>query len=159
MAELAGAFIQQYAVPALSVAIGYGGTMVYQDAFGVADRENRVAVTPENLFRIASVTKTLTSVAIFSLIEAGRIKLSDKVFGQGAITGLDYGKPPFNPGVEDITIEHLLTHTAGGWPNNDGRDPMFHNPQMSQAELIAFTLRTRPLDHPPGENSAYSNFG
>ena len=159
MADLARAFMAQYAVPALSVAIGYGGTMVYQDAFGLADRDNRVAVTPENLFRIASVTKTLTSVTIFSLVEAGRIKLADKVFGQGAITGLDYGKPPFNPGIEDITIEHLLTHTAGGWPNNDGHDPMFHDPQLSQHELIAFTLRTRPLDHPPGENYAYSNFG
>ncbi len=160
MAELARAFMQKYDVPALSIAIGsMAATIVYQEAFGDADRENRVAATPENLFRIASVTKTLTSVAIFSLVEAGRIKLSDKVFGQGAITGLDYGKPPFNPGIEDITIEHLLTHTAGGWPNNDGHDPMFHNPQMSQHELIAFTLRTRPLDHPPGENYAYSNFG
>jgi CubicO group peptidase (beta-lactamase class C family) len=159
MAALAGAFMQKYDVPALSIAIGYGGAIVYQEAFGVADRDNRVAATPENLFRIASVTKTLTSVTIFSLVEAGRIKLADKVFGQGAITGLDYGKPPFNAGVEDITIEHLLTHTAGGWPNNDGHDPMFHNPQMSQHELIAFTLRTRPLDHPPGENYAYSNFG
>jgi CubicO group peptidase (beta-lactamase class C family) len=159
MAALAGAFMQKYDVPALSVAIGSGGAMVYQEAFGVADRENRVAATPENLFRIASVTKTLTSVTIFSLIEAGHIKLADKVFGQGAITGLDYGKPPFHPGIEDITIEHLLTHTSGGWPNNDGHDPMFHNPEMSQHELIAFTLRTRPLDHPPGENYAYSNFG
>jgi CubicO group peptidase (beta-lactamase class C family) len=159
MAGLAGAFMRKYAVPALSIAVGYGGTIVYRDAFGVADRENRVAATTENLFRIASVTKTLTSVAIFSLVEAGRIKLSDTVFGQGAITGLDYGKPPFNAGVEDIAIEHLLTHTAGGWPNNDGHDPMFSNPQMSQHELIAFTLRTRPLDHPPGQNYAYSNFG
>jgi CubicO group peptidase (beta-lactamase class C family) len=159
MAELARAFMQKYAVPALSIAIGYGGTIVYQDAFGDADRENGVAVTPENLFRIASVSKTLTSVAIFSLVEAGRIKLSDRAFGQGAITGSDYGTPPFNPGIEDITIEHLLTHTAGGWPNNDGRDPMFRDPQMSQHELIAFTLRTRPLDHPPGQNYAYSNFG
>ena len=159
MAELARAFMQKYDVPALSIAIGSGGTIVYQEAFGDADRENRVPATPENLFRIASVTKTLTSVAIFSLVEVGRIRLSDKVFGQGAITGLDYGKPPFNPGIEDITIEDLLTHTAGGWPNNDGHDPMFHNPQMSQHELIAFTLRTRPLDHPPRENYAYSNFG
>jgi CubicO group peptidase (beta-lactamase class C family) len=159
MAELGRAFMQKYDVPALSIAIGSGGTIVYQEAFGDADRENRVAATLENLFRIASVTKTLTSVAIFSLVEAGRIRLSDKVFGRGAITGLDYGKPPFNPGIEDITIEDLLTHTAGGWPNNDGHDPMFHNPQMSQHELIAFTLRTRPLDHPPGENYAYSNFG
>jgi CubicO group peptidase (beta-lactamase class C family) len=159
MADLANAFMQKYAAPALSIAIGYGGTIVYQEAFGFADKETRQTATPDNLFRIASVTKTITSVTIFSLIEAGRISLTDKVFGPGAITGTDYGKPPFHPGIEDITVEHLLTHTAGGWPNNDGHDPMFRNPQMSQAELIASTLRTRPLDHPPGQNYAYSNFG
>ena len=60
MAELARGFMQKYSVPALSVAVGYGGTMVYQDAFGDADRENHAAVTPDNLFRIASVTKTMT---------------------------------------------------------------------------------------------------
>jgi CubicO group peptidase (beta-lactamase class C family) len=158
MADLATAVMEKYAAPALSVAVGHGGAIVYRDAFGFSDRNNRVAATPENLFRIASVTKTLTSVAIFSLVEAGRIALSDKVIGPAAITGTDYGRPPFNPGIEDITVEHLLTHTAGGW-HNDRDDPMFKNPQMSQAELIAWTLRTRPLDHPPGENFAYSNFG
>ena len=159
MADLAKAFMEKYAVPAFSLAVGHGGAIVYQDAFGFADQERHQTVTPDNLFRIASVTKTITSVAIFSLIEAGRIGLTDKVFGPGAITGTDYGKPPFHPGIEDITVEHLLTHTAGGWPNNDGNDPMFKNPQMDHAELIAWTLRTRPLDHPPGETYAYSNFG
>jgi CubicO group peptidase (beta-lactamase class C family) len=159
MADLAKAFMEKYAVPGFSLAVGHGGAIVYQDAFGFADQERHQAVTPDNLFRIASVTKTITSVTIFSLIEAGRIKLTDKVFGPGAITGTDYGKPPFHPGIEDITVEHLLTHTAGGWPNNDGNDPMFKNPQMDHAELIAWTLRTRPLDHPPGETYAYSNFG
>ena len=159
MADLAKAFMQKYDVPALSFAVGHGGTIVHQDAFGFADREKHQAATPDDLFRIASVTKTITSATIFSLIEAGKINLTDKVFGPGAVTGTDYGKPPFHPGIEDITIEHLLTHTAGGWPNNDGNDPMFKNPQMGHAELIASTLRTRPLDHPPGENYAYSNFG
>lgn len=158
MAELARGFMQKYDVPALSVAVGYGGTLIYQDAFGDADRETHTAVTPDNLFRIASVTKTITSVAIFTLIEAGRLALSDEIFGQGAITGNDFGRPPFNPGVEDITLEHLLTHTGGGWSNAHD-DPMFENPQMGQHELIAWTLRTRPLDHPPGQNYAYSNFG
>ena len=54
---------------------------------------------------------------MFSLIEANRISLSDRVFGEGAITGTDFRQPPFNPGVEDITVEHLLTHTCGGWSN------------------------------------------
>ena len=92
----------------------WAARIIYQDAFGLADRENKEAVTPRHLFRIASVTKTITSVAIFSLIESGRIKLTDTVFGPNAVTGTDYGQPPYNPGIDQITIEHLLTHTSGG---------------------------------------------
>jgi CubicO group peptidase (beta-lactamase class C family) len=132
--------------------------MVYQEAFGVADRERKEAATPKHLFRIASVSKPITSAAIFSLIEGGRLGLGDKVFGPNAVLGADYGRPPYHPGVDQITIEHLLTHTGGGW-SNDHNDPMFRNPGMSQHELIAWTLRSRPLDHLPGESYAYSNFG
>jgi CubicO group peptidase (beta-lactamase class C family) len=158
MANLAQAFMQQYDVPALSVAIGHNGAILYKDAFGWADRENDERATPDNLFRIASVTKPITSVTIFSLIEQGQFQLSDRIFGSGALLGTDYGRPPYNPGVDEITLEHLLTHTGGGWAKGRG-DPMFINPEMDHAELIAWTLRNRPLDHPPGENFAYSNFG
>jgi CubicO group peptidase (beta-lactamase class C family) len=157
MEALARSFMSTYAVPALSFAVGYAGTIVHQNAFGLADRESKEAVTPERLFRIASISKPITSVSIFRLIEQKRVRLTDKVFGRGAILGTDYG-PPESPGVDQITLEHLLTHTAGGW-SNEGRDPMFALPQMSQAELIARTIANEPLDHPPGETYAYSNFG
>ena len=158
MSDLARAFMEKYAVPGLSIAVGHGGAIIYQDAFGLADREKKEAVTPRHLFRIASVSKTITSVAIFSLIESGRISLTDTVFGPNAVTGTDYGKPPYHPGVDQITIEHLLTHTGGGWSNR-ANDPMFSNLSMNHAQLISWTLRNRPLDHPPGQNFAYSNFG
>ena len=157
MEALARAFMSTYAVPALSFAVGYAGVIVHQDAFGLADRESKEAVTPQHLFRVASVSKPITSVTLFRLIEQNRARLTDKVFGPGAILATDYGLPE-SAGVDQITLDHLLTHTAGGWPN-DGRDPMFTFPEMSQAELIAWTIANRPLDHPPGENYAYSNFG
>src|SRR5260370_27071881 len=158
MARIAHAFMQKYDVPALSFAVGYAGEIVHRDAFGSADRERDGAVTPMHLFRIASVSKMVTSAAIFGLIEQGRLKLSDKVFGPGAITGTDYGRPPYNPGVGEITLGQLLTHTAGGW-TNDSRDPMFSHPRMDQPELLTCTLSNRPLDNPPGQHYAYSNFG
>jgi CubicO group peptidase (beta-lactamase class C family) len=158
MAGLARAFMQNYDVPALSFAVGYGGAIVHRDAFGLADREANEAVTPAHLFRIASVSKMLTSAAIFGLMEQGRIKLSDRIFGAGSILGTDYAQPPYNPGVDQITLEHLLTHTGGGW-GNDQHDPMFMFPAMSQSQLITWTLKNRPLDHPPGQHYAYSNFG
>src|SRR5258708_8199194 len=158
MARIAHAFMQKYDVPALSFAVGYAGEIVHRDAFGSADRERDEAVTPMHLFRVASVSKMITSAAVFGLIEQGRLKLSDKVFGPGAITGTDYGRPPYNPGVGEITVGQLLTHTAGGW-TNDSRDPMFSHPRMYQPELITWTLSNRPLDNPPGQHYAYSNFG
>jgi CubicO group peptidase (beta-lactamase class C family) len=158
MGKLANAFMQTYDVPALSFAVGYAGTIVHQDAFGLADREANEAVTSMSRFRIASMSKPITSVAIFTLTEQGRIRLSDKVFGPGAITGSDYGQPPYNAGVDQITVEHLLTHTGGGW-SNQKNDPMFSNPALNHAQLITLTLKNRPLDYPPGEHYAYSNFG
>ena len=158
MAALARAFMQNYDVPALSFAVGYAGAIVHQDAFGLADRERNEAVTPMHLFRIASVSKMITSAAIFRLIEQQRIKLGDRIFGPGAVLATEYAQPPYNPGVDQITLEHLLTHTGGGWSNNS-HDPMFMFPAMKQSELITWTLHNRPLDHPPGQHFAYSNFG
>lgn len=158
MARLARGFMVKYDVPALSFAIGYAGTIVHEDAFGLADREHNEAVTPRHLFRIASISKMITSVALFRLIEENRLKLTDRVFGPGALLGTDYGPPPYSPGIDQITLEHLLTHTGGGW-SNDNRDPMFGHPRLDQAELIAWTLANRPLERPPGRQYAYSNFG
>jgi CubicO group peptidase (beta-lactamase class C family) len=128
------------------------------DAFGVADRDKSETLSPLHLFRIASVTKPITSAAIFSLIEQGRLHLGDRVFGPGGVLGSDFGAPPYRPQVDQITIEHLLTHTGGGWSNAHD-DPMFMNPGMNHAQLIEWVLRNRSLDHPPGQSYAYSNFG
>ncbi|MET4272072.1 MULTISPECIES: serine hydrolase domain-containing protein [unclassified Bradyrhizobium] len=158
MARLARSFMDRYGVPALSFAIGYAGTVVHEEAFGVADVERNEAVTPRHLFRIASVSKMITSVALFRLIEEGRLKLTDRVFGPGGLLGTEYGPPPYSAGINQITLEHLLTHTAGGW-SNDNRDPMFTHTRMDHAGLITWTLANRPLDLLPGQRYAYSNFG
>ena len=65
-----------------------------------------------SLFRIASVTKPITSVAIFSLIEQGKLNLGDKVFGPSGVLGTKYGKPPYQQYVTDVTVDHLLTTPA-----------------------------------------------
>ena len=85
----------------------------------MADREHLTQVQQDSLFRIASVTKPITSVTIFSLMEQGKLKLTDKVFGPSGIFGIKYGKPPYKQYVTDITVDDLLTHTCGGWPNDD----------------------------------------
>ena len=156
MAAAAEGFCRDFNVPGLSVAIARAGRLVYAEGFGLADQGN--PVKPSHLFRIASVSKPITSVAVFTLVEQGRLSLSDKVFGANGILQGQYGPRSRRPFVEDITVEHLLTHICGGW-QNDGNDPMFKNPQMSHQQLIAWTLENQPLLNPPGAKYAYSNFG
>lgn len=159
MAEAAREFMHRYEIPGLSLAVAHNGVAVYADAFGLAVREGHgEKLTTGHMFRIAGAGKPITAVAIFTLIEDRRLRLDDKVFGTDGILGEDYGRPPYGPGIEDITIDHLLTHTSGGWAAG-GEDPMFHDPRMNHAELIAWTLRNRPLQNAPGSVFAFSNFG
>ena len=158
MGRIAGAFRRQFSVPATSIAISRNGQFVYDEAVGMADRENLTQAQQQSLFRIASVTKPITSVTIFSLIEQGKLNLTDKVFGPSGILGIKYGKPPYKPYITDITVDHLLTHTAGGWPN-DNTDPMMLNDGWNQTKLITETIAKVPLTNPPGTHWAYSNFG
>ena len=158
MGRIAGQFRQQFSVPASSIAISRNGQFVYDEAVGMGDRQHLTQVQQASLFRIASVTKPITSVTIFSLLEQGKLKLTDKVFGPGAILGVKYGKPPYKQYVADITVDNLLTHTCGGWPN-DANDPMMHNDGWDQTKLITETIANVPLTNAPGTHWAYSNFG
>jgi CubicO group peptidase (beta-lactamase class C family) len=157
MDEIANRFMTEYKVPGLSVAIARHGQFVYRKGFGLADVASGEKVTPDNLFRIASVSKPITSVAIFTLIERGRLKLSDRVFGRDAVLGSDFGSS-YSERVQKITLEQLLTHTCGGW-QNEANDPMFLNLAMNSHALIRWTLQNRPLQNEPGTHYAYSNFG
>lgn len=151
-------FMTAYDVPGVSVAIAKDGRLVYAQGFGFADTARREAVTTTHRFRVASVSKPITSAAIFTLIAQGRLQLSDRVFGRGALLGTRYGTLPYGRDIEKITVQHLLEHTAGGW-TNDGNDPMFARPDLNQAQLISWVLNNRPLDNVPGSTYAYSNFG
>jgi CubicO group peptidase (beta-lactamase class C family) len=85
MAGLAVNFMNAYDVPGLSIAVAVKGKPAYVEAFGVADRETGEALTPQHRFRIASISKPVTSVGIFALIEAGKLRLGDYVFGPNSI--------------------------------------------------------------------------
>jgi CubicO group peptidase (beta-lactamase class C family) len=150
MADVALAFLKDQGVPGLAVAIADCGQVVYEAGFGFADKARAEKVIPTNLFRIASVSKVLTSVAVFTLVEKGHLTLADKVFGTGGVLGTDYGTAPYKPFVEDISIEHLLTHTSG-W-QKDVPDPMFSHPGMNQAQLISWTIDNTPPTTPQGRD-------
>jgi CubicO group peptidase (beta-lactamase class C family) len=159
MQEVASAFMRAYTVPALQIAIAHEGEFVYSEAFGLADRERREEATPAHRFRIASISKPITSAAVFTLIERGDLRLDTRVFGKGGVLAyLDISGSPARDWIEEITVEQLLTHTSGGW-SNEKDDPMFERPELSQIELIRWTLQSHALLQPPGTAYAYSNFG
>jgi CubicO group peptidase (beta-lactamase class C family) len=75
---------------------------------GMADRQHLTQGQQGTLFRIADLSKPITAVTIFSLIEAGKLNLTDKVFGPTAIFGTKYGKPPYKAlgrVIEQVTGE------------------------------------------------------
>jgi CubicO group peptidase (beta-lactamase class C family) len=158
LAHLAADFMDFYESPGLSVAIGSNGAPVYVEAFGFADRENQEALTTDHRFRIASVTKPITPAGVLLLMEAGKLHLRDHVFGPNSILGEEFPTPAGRQDIEAITVDHLLTHTAGGWENTHD-DPMFTNKQMDHRELINWTLGNVALVSEPGTKYAYSNFG
>ncbi|WP_373615895.1 serine hydrolase domain-containing protein [Mucilaginibacter sp. OAE612] len=127
-------------------------------AYGVSNKSKGTKAVISDRYRLASCSKQFTAVAIMKLLEQGKIKLSDKVFGDGAILGKTYGTKAYGLHITDITVDELLHHTSGGW-GNETDDPMFSNPTMTTAQLITWTLDNRPLDHVPGTNYDYSNFG
>ena len=80
-----GQFMQQYRIPGLSIAIAKQGQILLAKGYGYADIDKKVPVNITHQFRIASISKPITAVAIMQLREQGKLKLDDKVFGQGGI--------------------------------------------------------------------------
>lgn len=151
-------FMTTYNVPALSIAITKGEKLVYVKAYGLADKEKSQKADTGDLYRLASLSKQLTSVAIMKLLQQGKISLDATIFGAGGLLGEKYGKLPYGPHITEITVSQLLHHTSGGWGNSNN-DPMFMNASLSTDELITWTLNNMPLSHTPGSYYDYSNFG
>jgi len=156
---LVAAFARDYHVPAVALAVARRGRLVHAEGHGATDPVGGGPVSAHRtLFRIASISKPITSAAVMRLAAEGLLTLDDTVFGPGGhLTGILSG-PPADPRVAGITVRHLLRHACGGWPG-DGRDPMFTHPGLSAAELVDTVVRERRLDHDPGTHFAYSNFG
>lgn len=152
-------FMERHRVPGFSFAIAHDGRLVLAKAYGHADPERSEPLAPRHRFRIASVSKPLTAVAILRLQERHYLRLHDKVFGPTALLGSPRFPAHPQPDPRLITIDHLLTHAAGGWAQDLGFDPMFHNPAWTRADLVEKTLLTQPLQREPGAEFHYSNFG
>jgi len=161
--------MRKHDIPGGAVAVMRDGRLIYARGFGYANVENKTPVQPDALFRIASVSKTLTSAAIMKLVEEGKLKLDDRVAPLIAHLTPAPGAT-VDSRWEQITIRHLLNHT-GGWDRNKpngGFDPIdrpaiaaaaVNAPAPASSETLIRYMKGMPLDFNPGEKFAYSNFG
>jgi len=162
------AFMDKYSVPGLSIAILKNEKLVYAKGYGVANQTSGEPVTTNSIFRVASVSKSITARAALKLVDEGKLNLDHKVFGTGGILGTKYGTHPYTPQLEQITVRQLLNHTAGGdawtsaWdlPNNK-IDPFYQKEWLGYTtdQVISATLDTRPVTQTPGSKFVYSNIG
>src|SRR4051812_34247043 len=129
--------MRKYKFPGGAVAVMRDGRLIYARGFGYADVENKTPMQPDALFRIASVSKPITSAAIMKLVEDGKLALDDRVAPLIAHLTASPGAT-IDPRWEQITIRQLLDH-SGGWDRSKpggGFDPMFQ-PQIAAAAVNA----------------------
>ncbi|KAF1047454.1 MAG: Esterase EstB [Herbaspirillum frisingense] len=160
----------KYPIPGASIAIAYKGEFVYQRGYGLAVTETNTPATPQTRFRIASISKPVTAVAVLKLFEDELPQALDrKVFGPDGLLP-DAAYPDFanprDPRVLKVTLRDLLQHTSG-WGATD-YDPQYDLADIARTmnvpapasarNVIAFMLSQRSLDVPPGTEFHYSNF-
>jgi len=160
--------LTQYDIPGGSIAVVKNGKLVYARGFGYADRDNHVPVQPSDVFRIASVTKTITGMAATKLIQDGTLNLDDTVFGPNGILNDAIYLQINDQRVYDIKVKHLLSHTSG-WYGETGDDPQYDfvdiavalgvAPPASNVNVIEYVLSQGELQFAPGTQYLYSNVG
>jgi D-alanyl-D-alanine carboxypeptidase len=139
-------------IPALAFGLTYQGKVVLAKGYGFADVAKKIPVTPETCFRIASISKIFTTVAIMQLVEGGKIKLDDTVNSH-----LPWFKSTNDPRVEKITIRQLLTHTSG--LTRDGDTLHWVDGNFPDLNHLKQYIHTMKLSYAPNTRWKYSNVG
>jgi CubicO group peptidase (beta-lactamase class C family) len=159
-------------LPGAVVLIARNGKVAYLRAFGFQDREKQIAMSPDSIFRIASMTKPITTVAAMMLAEEGRLDIAAPVFQylpelkdvQVGVEKRDAGSElVLEPQKRPMTVQDLMRHTAGLVYGQFGDGPVHKayraanmtDRGQSLAEMVT-KLSRLPLAHQPGEAWEYS---
>jgi CubicO group peptidase (beta-lactamase class C family) len=133
-------------VPGLALAVVRDGKVIKESGYGLASVELDVAVTPETVFEIGSVSKQITAAAIMLLVEEGKLSLDDKISKH----------LPGTPGAwEQITVRNLLSHTSG-LKNYTGLAGFELTERLKRDDFIK-RIGTYPLAFAPGAAHSYGN--
>lgn len=133
-------------IPGVSLAVVHEGKLIKTKGYGFLNRELSVKARPSSLFPIASMSKPLTATGLMLLVEAGKVDLDAPISTYIAKTPEHWA---------DITVRHLLTHTAGL------SESVYSGKlsRLAQADKFVRQAAKAPLDFQPGESWMYSNTG
>ena len=159
-------FVNKWNLVGASFCIARKGRIIYAHSFGMANKEEGIAMQPYHTMRVASVSKLITATAVMKLVEDGKLRLDDKVFGVNGILNDPRFLKYKDKRVEEITVHNLLNH-SGGWTPRWG-DHLFIKDVIARElgkalpldvdDYIIFAL-SKKLHFQPGSHSSYSNIG
>jgi len=140
------------AIPSVSVAVAQGSEVLWEEGFGWADRERRVAATPHTMYSLASISKPITATGLMVLVERGEVDLDQPVnayLGDAKLTARAGGE-------EGATVRRVANHTSGLPLHYQFfyADEPFARPPMDET-----IRRYGNLIRRPGERYQYSNLG
>jgi N-acyl-D-amino-acid deacylase len=156
----------RHGIPGAALAIARNGKLVFARGYGWADLEARKLVQPDTIFGMASLSKSITAMAVLRLVEQEKLALDDRAFPI-----LEHIRPHpgarVDPRLPKITIRQLLNH-SGGWDRKVSGDPVNWTTQIrlklgpqahiTARSIISYTMG-KPLDFDPGTACKYCNFG
>jgi len=162
-------FLKGNSIPGAGVAVTRKGKLVYARGFGHANVEKNTPVEPTSTFRIASISKPITSAGIMHLVDAGKVKLDDFVLKYVKQDAAPFPGATFDKRWNQITLRHCLHHTAG-WDRNQksGFDAIgipwdvmntLKIKHAPTADDVVRYMMGHPLDFDPGAKMVYSNVG
>jgi CubicO group peptidase (beta-lactamase class C family) len=140
-------------VPSISVAVAKNGKIIWEEAFGWADREKLIKATPHTMYSMASISKPIATTGLMKLVERGLVDLEksvDTYISPAKLTA-------YEGDASNAHVHHILNHTSGlpthytcFYLDEPGRQP----PPAPES-----IRRYGILVHPPGEVYQYANFG
>jgi CubicO group peptidase (beta-lactamase class C family) len=167
-------------IPGVAIAFVKDGRLVYARGFGWADEKAQKQIQPNSVFRLASISKSLTAIGILKLVQDRKLCMNQVVFATtgprrylpcvGPVLGPIQPIPgpgySIDPRVYDITVQDLM-QMSGGWITKDSGDWGFQIQQAATAlgikglpnrgEVIRYGIN-HPLDYTPGTTFSYANF-
>lgn len=136
-------------VPGASIVVIRDGRVIIRRAYGMADLDRHVAATPQTDYRLASLSKQFTAMAVMLLVKDGKLRYDQPVRDL---------LPELPPSTAAVTVRHLLNHTSGLWDYED-LIPETRTAQLNDADVLALLAAKDSVYFPAGTQYRYSNSG